>query len=481
MRRFILAAAPLLWAVGWALVGAGGSSTAFAQRLQALSGVVAATDYDEQQLRLFPAAEPAAPLALQLLPPLAEREPGNAAVIYNKVGLWLRQTQLDQQAPQVDAYLEAPWEELPLEQVENLLLMHERLFGMLRQAGRRTTCDWQLPIGEESFVSILLPEVQEARGYGRLLVLKARVEALHGRYAEAVATLQDGFALARHVSAGPTLINGLVGVALATQFTAELHHLSSRPDAPNLYWAVSTLPQPLIDFRPAIETEMDVLFLSYPLLREAETATTDPVVWQELARQMQGDLQVLGGASPDAQQVGLAAIALSVYPRAKQALLDAGRDPRTVEAMPVLQVVAIEAVREYRELRDRQYKWALLPDGELQAALSGLRRSAVLPGEEILPLAALLLPPLESVRLAPARLARRLALQRTVEALRLHAAAHGGQWPQTLAEIESVPVPLDPLTQQPFTFVRDGDSARLEAPPLSESGVKGIRLQFALH
>ena len=53
-----------------------------------------------------------------------------------------------------------------------------------------------------------------------------------------------------------------------------------RPGAPNLYWALSSLPRPLIDFRLALETESHLLLFSYPELRELDQPGRGPEHWQ---------------------------------------------------------------------------------------------------------------------------------------------------------------------------------------------------------
>ncbi len=62
------------------------------------------------------------------------------------------------------------------------------------------------------------------------------------------------------------------------------------------------------------------------------------------------------------------------------------------------------------------------------------------------------------------RLDRDLAGLQSVEAIRLHAAFHQGQLPQTLAEITEVSVPKDPLSGQAFRYSRTGATAVLESP-----------------
>lgn len=82
--------------------------------------------------------------------------------------------------------------------------------------------------------------------------------------------------------------------------------------------------------------------------------------------------------------------------------------------------------------------------------------------------ATVLLPALARAAFAHARLARELAALRTVEAVRLHAAAHAGQPPAELAKIDLVPVPADPVTGKPFGYRIDGKTFVLE----STEGIK---------
>ncbi len=42
----------------------------------------------------------------------------------------------------------------------------------------------------------------------------------------------------------------------------------------------------------------------------------------------------------------------------------------------------------------------------------------------------------------------------------MHAAAHDGAMPRSLDEIKVVPVPLDPATNQPFSYELDPNDAK---------------------
>src|SRR5262249_32889149 len=74
-----------------------------------------------------------------------------------------------------------------------------------------------------------------------------------------------------------------------------------------------------------------------------------------------------------------------------------------------------------------------------------------------------LIPALRSSGLALAISERRLDAIQCIEAIRMHAATHGGL-PSRLDEITDAPAPLDVATGKPFEYRREGDRATLSAP-----------------
>ena len=105
-----------------------------------------------------------------------------------------------------------PLEKLPKGEMHKRFDGHSR-FRLLDSAARRESVDWEVPIREEEFISILLPELQQLRDFGRSLAAKARLQIADREFDDAVHTLQTGYALARHASEGSTLIHALVGIA----------------------------------------------------------------------------------------------------------------------------------------------------------------------------------------------------------------------------------------------------------------------------
>src|SRR5207247_1615949 len=109
-------------------------------------------------------------------------------------------------------------------------------FKCLDQGARCDRCDWELnrKIQTDS-IGLLLPEIQTQRELARFLKLRIRVDLAENDFDATVHALQTGYRLAQGVGEGPTLIQLLVGLALAAHFTQEVDEFVQRPGAPNLY------------------------------------------------------------------------------------------------------------------------------------------------------------------------------------------------------------------------------------------------------
>jgi hypothetical protein len=115
------------------------------------------------------------------------------------------------------------------------------------------------------------------------------------------------------------------------------------------------------------------------------------------------------------------------------------------------------------------FKWFYLPYWEARQRMikaeKEVARSAA-EGREIVPVAKALLPAISAVRGSVAQTDREIAVLRIIEALRMHAAAQEGRFPDRLSELP-VPVPVDPINSRPFGYRLDGETGVIEGPPLS--------------
>lgn len=422
------------------------------------------------RLTVHPADAPDPALKYRLLPPLSDRRPGNAAVWYGKVTA--EQSNLFNSSEiweQIGAWATMPLDEVRTNELLQSVTDDSGVFKHLEAAARSESCDWQLPIRDEPFYEILLPEVQQARQFARLLAVRVRRQLAEGDFEGAIRSLQSGYALARNLAEGPTLVNALVGFAASHLMSRQLQDYVQQPEAPNLYWALTVLPDPLVDARPGIDAELAAFELTFPDLRDLHSTDYDQQYWKQQLETLWKSLDAYRYGDLSSQVPSLFWLTVRGYPAAKKGLIDAGWSQERVEAMPVAQVVLVYSVAQYQRRRDEQMKWLYVPYPATRSSTvnEGDRiASDVGAAEEILPLFETLIPATRAFRYSAANAQRQIAVLRLVEAIRLYGARHNGELPPSLEAIAEVPVPLDPVNGKPFGYRVEGNTAVIEGAPL---------------
>jgi hypothetical protein len=465
----------------WVLLLAASLTPRVAAPATAQSAAKPAEPAAPKMLVLSPATAPVPALRYRLLPSSVNLVPGDAAPIYLRAHGY-EDSFLDQAWRDIrvksNQWQELPLKELPTAEVRKFVNLWSGKLKQIEFGTRRKTCEWNYTLPEQQLdaINILLPDAQSMRQWARVLTLKARVEIAEGQYDEAIATIETGVALARHVALGPFLVNALVGVAMADNVLATCDDLIAGPGAPNLYWALTTLPQPLISLRYQFEVEQGLVESMIPELREAELIEeqTDAAWGLLLSRMHKGIVkwsrafgEEKGADSPVNILAGwdLARFKSESLPAAREYLKTSRkRTDAQLAAMSPDQMVAIYIAGRFRELRDDFYKAGYLPAPEALAMFTAAeeRIKGVKPG----PLAFFVQSQIITSRAigADLRLDRRVAALRVIEALRMYAASHDGALPESLSQITEVPVPDDPATRKPFEYSLTGNSVLLSAP-----------------
>ncbi len=214
------------------------------------------------RLVVSPAAAPVPALKYRLLPTLAEQTSGNGAFEYLQA--------VNRDLPRVDQnklnpWLDLPPDRLPVKEVETSLDSFRRTLKELEQASRREVCDWQLPIKRDGFRTNL-DDFQNMRIPARALSLKARLQIARGDLDGALSSMATLFKLSRDCNEGRLLITSLIGCVIASINVDTLQAFVQHPQAPNLYWALTDLPSPLIDCRKAFNVEAQSLDYEFPQL-----------------------------------------------------------------------------------------------------------------------------------------------------------------------------------------------------------------------
>ncbi len=433
----------------------------------------AAEDQPDEILRLTvsPAAAPTPSLKYRLLPDRRDLAPGNAAALYYRsLAMFTENRYLlaDFQEDHWDRWFIAPLKELPLKEAGEKVGAARNLLREVELAGRCRQCDWELE-GRPERTGLLSPDVRGFRRVAVVLGVRARYDIASAHFPEAVQSLQTGYALARHLGAGPTLNHLLAGEVAANLMTVQLEELAQQPGAPNLYWALAVLPRPFFDPQLALQEEGTRLERTWPGLRRLGEGTMTVGQVKAVRQEIQKTLDEFGVPAPGEKAVEEA------HAAAKQALREQGLPAEQVEAMPPFQAVGLHALREYRAAWEEYAKWFALPGGwrdpgcrksadryrDAAARLDKLVLGGLVRHLEIGDPAAI-----EKLFGAMDRLDRKLAALRAVEALRLHAAARG-RLPAALADVTEAPIPADPLTGKPFIYEVTADGARLVTPSLT--------------
>jgi len=421
-----------------------------------------------RKLSLAPAAEPVPAMAYRLLPPLLDQKTGNAALLYYSAAALCPDKEPEDLSEKIGKWRDLPVDQLPRKEVERVLSSFSNSFHYIGLAAQRADCQWEMPL--EDGYSLQLPHLATFRRMIFAMQLQIRLKIADGQTDQAMEMLQQGLHMSRSIARGKTVIQDLVGTAIAALMFREVEDLMQMPDSPNLYWALTALPRPMIDMYISLEYEREVLFIEFPALRNLENEVMTPAQASGIISDFIKKIQTLGGKNEDVPFKGLLPLGWVIlhYSDAKQFLARKGFSQQRIEEMPAAQAVLIYQKQEYQEMLDNMYKWFALPYSQAQPHLEkdsqrfddhnrakGIKTN----------LFCTLLPALSRIAFLQARLDRHIALLRTIEAIRMFASDHSGRLPGSLAEITSVPIPADPVTGKAFLYERvDARNARLEAP-----------------
>lgn len=449
------------------------------------------------ELTLHPAAEPRPALALRLIADDFDRRDGNSALFYLKaMGFFEQQNaharlmeykqeasrkaeqqKLEYNQVPPNVWLETEPGELPIAEVNEYLQLTSFQPWFLSEAARlrgfsldRNMQDIKQPI------AYLLPEIQSFREMARTQSLRCRLAVAENRIEDAVTILGQQFAMANHLSQDEFVVSALVAAAVSQIAWGDALHCVQHPEAPNLYWALASLPDPLIDMQRAYSYERQFLYEQLKVLREVDEEPKSNGYWQDfvdrLLPQLEGlaieGIEVGDLNDPALQRMQVVAFIAAAYPGAKRYLIEDRRmDSQTVEAYPTAQVVFLAMRQFYDETRDDYFKWRYTPYSDANRNAQFAELDDVLRAKsERLGLAASpasqFVPAINAIMTAQQRVQMTLAMLQTIEAIRAYAVEYDGKLPRSLADLK-LPSPNDPFTGQAIDYEFNGASAVLSA------------------
>jgi hypothetical protein len=424
-------------------------------------------------LILTPAAAPVPVLKFRLLPSVADLNPGDAAPIYLRIRNFNGNKPLEEAWNRISEkstkWRQLPLDQFPIAEAQKFVDLWKTELKQIEFGAHRRSCNWNYALLEQQLdiINISLSDVQSMRQWGRLLAIKVHVEIAEQKLDQAIRTLETGLAFAGHVANGPFFINALVGIAIANLMLEEVEVLITQPGAPNLYWSLTTLPQPFVSLRNSFENEQKLVESMIPELTEAELARPrNTAEWTPLLSRMHEriinlvrnlfpedpaehpnhPIKILGG--PNLDQFKAKGLIMG-----RETLKTTRKfTTQQLAAMSEDQIVALYVADGYRTLWDDLFKGSYLPARAAIQVVGAAENQLSTAKFSPLTVFVQLVPAVRSMLLAEARLDRRIAILRTIEALRLYSAAHNGALPDSLIKITEVPVPNDPATEGSFMY-----------------------------
>ena len=355
-----------------------------------------------------------------------------------------------------------PLEELPKKEIATALAQMAAVLECVDQAARRPRYGSDLT--PQNYVQILptLPtQVMAFRTLMRLLVVRIRHQILEGDREGAIRSFQTGYAMARHCAEQPTVLNAVVGSVLIEIMNHQMTDLIQLPGSPNLYWAITALPEPMVDFQPVFDFESTVFDRTFPDVQRAKTIGATSDQWRAMLEKM---LYAPPWQAAESYRSGqrVAEVPAAVrkqtidtvlhkeIPIIRRILTAAGVSAGELDKISPAEMAVRAALEAYHVEHDELAKWYRIPYWQAEPHIEGQMAEirGLLP--EAAPWMERALEPVLSAKLA-GQYKRGLAGLRCLEALRLYAAAHD-KLPQSLEEITEVPIPVNPFTGKLFPY-----------------------------
>jgi hypothetical protein len=447
----------------------------FTLALAALSAAFFAFDATgaEPQIKIMSisrAPEPVPALGNRLLPLESELTSGDAAPIYLRLAAGVTADAWTKLEAKSKSWLELPFDQFPAKEARDFLDGWRAKLAQLEFGAHRETCSWNYSMLEERehITDLELADAQSMRTWSKLLALHARVEISERHFARAARAIEIGMSFSRHVGDGPFFINTLIGNASARFILDQVDDLISQPGAPSLYWSLTALPRPLIGIRKSMAQEYKLCERLLPEMTDLDQPRSDAEWAARLARFHARIIKIRAGytvrdktqPAPGGEgefRDDLAEFKVWVLPNAK-AYLEARQDKDNSRSDG--EMILRYFGGSYRDLYDDMYKAGYLPFFEAEPIYDRGEKQLISAKKGPLRFFVEMIAAVQAVHRADARLDRKVAMLRAVEALRLHAGVTG-RLPDSLDQVKVVPIPTDPYTGKPFRYEATGESAEL--------------------
>ncbi len=421
------------------------------------------------KLKIKPKAEPSPALRYTFFPELRTQVHGNAAQGYYRAFSpeWMNYRNDKEYYKKQDKWLSVPLKELDEKEIN----IPRGMLTQLHESALKTYCDWDMLARlRKEGIAMLLPDLQSMREFSKALSIDCRMQLKKGQIDKALLDIRTGLTLSHHLGEGPTLIQGLVAVASGSMMFPRIDEVIADERAPNLYWALTTLPQPLVNFRNGLGGEVLMIDNLCPGMRDMLYSGKVSPIAEDMLKVFPILEQINGGTGIKnslKETLVQAALVLNID-AAKKSLLEIGITGGMLANISPLQIIFMAEVLQYDKTYQSMIKWNSVPYPIARKRIKELEASIKKPQPTVLSpfplgtLSAMILPSVSRVMEAGPKMERRIAALRIIEAIRMQA-AFDKSWPDSLEKVTIVPVPTDPFTGKAFAFKKEGKKITITA------------------
>lgn len=449
------------------------------------------------RLTVHPKGAPTPALKIRLVPDAAEQLHGNSAIYYLKAMGFFEQDYVRDRLREVikkaseDAkstnreasefppysYLELRPSDYPKEEVREYLKLLSFQVPILREARRYRdfSMDRNIHLSENP-MGYVLSEMQSLRELARNQRIRCRLAIAEGRIDDAIEVIGEQVSMSRHISMDDFLVSYLVGSAVLRMALDDTLVLLEHSECPNLYWAFSQLPDPLLDMEACLAMERQFIFLQIPRLREIDLDPKGEEYWKqfivefaERTREIdeynnRTEKPIVSRELGEKRVVSILKEIAANAEKAKEYLIEREIVSKERSDGYSDEHLVFLAMKDMVEVsRDEPFKWLRLPYCDARERYIRVNEEMKQIRERFgwftgIPQG--LLPSFDAFHESVTRSKQRLAMIQAIEAIRMAGAENEGKLPESLESVP-VPVPLDPFMGKAFSYRVEGDVATL--------------------
>jgi hypothetical protein len=308
------------------------------------------------RLTVQPMSAPKPALKYQLLPELRELTPGNPYQGYIKCFMEQRNFYFTKGAVSERMRILS----MPLDQVAKELGDYPGNLRYADYAARLDTLDWQLTQRVQSEgLEFQAGELPALRALAIALQTRLRVQVANKKFTEAINGAKTMFKLARDLGEYPAPEANLFGIAIVNMALDTFEEMLQQPGCPNLYWALTDLPSPLVELRKGLQGHACLVNNEFKPLRD--DVVMPEAELEKIVSRLSGTnglAREQAGKPPKNWRAGVEARvknSVAIYD-ARNRLIQAGGDKELVTKFPPLQIILLDEKTGYEILRDERMK-----------------------------------------------------------------------------------------------------------------------------